>query len=62
MLFKTKTVNVKAIIRNPIGVDNLQFRRTTSRYKRKGTFSSNKGYLQVSRDAVTGQFVSRQSA
>jgi len=51
--------NVKNIIRNPIGVDNLQFRRTTNRYKRKGTFSSNKGYLQVSRDAITGQFVKR---
>ena len=58
MLFK-KTVNVKAIIRNPIGVDNLQFRRTTSRYKQKGTFSANKGYLSVSRDASSGQFVSR---
>jgi len=58
MLFK-KTVNVKNVIRNPIGVDNLQFRRTTSRYKQKGTFSSNKGYLQVSRDASTGQFVKR---
>ena len=65
-------VNVKNIIRNPIGVDNLQFRRTTSRYKRKGTFSSNKGYLQVSRaltDCVingkeykAGNFVPRQSA
>ena len=57
-MFK-KTVNVKAIIRNPIGVENLQFRRTTSRYKNKGTFSSNKGYLSVSRDANSGQFVAR---
>jgi hypothetical protein len=57
-MFK-KTVNVKAIIRNPIGVENLQFRRTTSRYKNKGTFSSNKGYLSVSRDAYSGQFVAR---
>ena len=58
MFFK-KTVNVKAIVRNPIGVENLQFRRTTSRYKRKGTFSNNKGYLSVSRDAGNGQFVAR---
>jgi len=58
MFFK-KTVNVKAIVRNPVGVENLQFRRTTSRYKRKGTFSNNKGYLSVSRDASTGQFVAR---
>ena len=57
-MFK-KTVNVKAIIRNPIGVENLQFRRTTSRYKNQGTFSSNKGYLSVSRDASSGQFVAR---
>jgi hypothetical protein len=40
-------------------VENLQFRRTTGRYKQKGTFSSNKGYLSVSRDASTGQFVAR---
>jgi hypothetical protein len=58
MFFK-KTVNVKAIVRNPVGVENLQFRRTTSRYKRKGTFSNNKGYLSVSRDANSGQFVAR---
>ena len=57
-MFK-KTVNVKAIIRNPIGVENLQFRRTTGRYKQKGTFSSNKGSLSVSRDANSGQFVAR---
>ena len=57
-MFK-KTVNVKAIIRNPVGVENLQFRRTTGRYKQKGTFSYNKGYLSVSRDANSGQFVAR---
>ena len=53
------TKNVAGIIRNPIGVENLQFRRTTSRYKRKGTFSNNKGYLSVSRASDTGKFVSR---
>jgi hypothetical protein len=57
-MFK-KTVNVKAIIRNPVGVENLQFRRTTGRYKQKGTFSSNEGYQSVSRDANSGQFVAR---
>ena len=51
--------NVAGIIRNPVGLDNIQFRRTTGRYKQKGTFSSNKGYLSVSRDASTGQFVAR---
>jgi hypothetical protein len=59
-MFKTVfKKNVSNVIRNPIGVDNLQFRRVTSRYKRKGTFSANKGYLSVSRDKVTGQFVGR---
>lgn len=59
-MFKTVfTKDVRGIIRNPIGVENLQFRRTTSRYKRKGTWANNKGYLSVSRDASTGQFVKR---
>lgn len=59
-MFKTVfKKNVAGIIRNPVGVENLQFRRTTSRYKRKGTFSNNKGYLMVSRDEATGQFVKR---
>lgn len=51
--------NVAGIIRNPVGVENLQFRRTTSRYKRSGTWANNKGYLSVSRDASSGQFVKR---
>jgi len=47
---------------NPIGRQNLQFRRTTTRYgKHKGSFSSNQGYLSVARDPETGKFVSRQS-
>ena len=46
---------------NPIGRQNLQFRRQTRRYgKTKGSFSSNQGYLSVARDAKTGQFVSRR--
>ena len=46
---------------NPIGRENLQFRRQTTRYsKPKGSFSSNQGYLSVARDDQTGQFVSRQ--
>ena len=45
---------------NPIGRNNLQFRRQTTRYnKPKGSFSSNQGYLSVARDARTGRFVSR---
>lgn len=72
MLFKTKTVNVKAIIRNPIGTENMMFRRTTNRYKRKGTISNNRGYMAVSRaltDCVindkkykAGNFVPRQKS
>jgi hypothetical protein len=45
---------------NPIGRQNLQFRRTTKRYgKPVGSFSSLQGYLSVARDVETGQFVSR---
>ena len=45
---------------NPIGRENLQFRRQTTRYgKPKGSFSSNQGYLSVARDSGTGQFASR---
>jgi|TARA_R100000482_G_scaffold91674_1_gene37746 hypothetical protein len=51
--------NVSGIIRNPVGLDNIQFRRTTGRYKQKGTFSNNKGYLMVSRDEASGKFVKR---
>ena len=51
--------NVAGIIRNPVGLDNIQFRRTTGRYKQKGTFSNNKGYLMVSRDEASGKFVKR---
>ena len=40
----------------PIGSENLMFRRVTSRYAKKGTISSNRGYLSVKRNAKTGQF------
>ena len=43
----------------PIGKQNLLFRRTTSRYAKKGTISSNQGYISVARDTKSGQFVSR---
>jgi hypothetical protein len=38
-------------------IDLVQFRRTTRRYGKLGTFSTNKGYLMSNRDLVTGQFV-----
>ena len=44
---------------NPIGRKNLQFRRQTTRYGNKGTFSSNQGFLSVARDIASGRFVSR---
>ena len=37
---------------------DVQFRRSTSRYARKGTFSTNKGYLKVARDQASGKFIS----
>ncbi len=37
-------------------IDLVQFRRTTRRYGRLGTFSSNKGYLASTRDLETGRF------
>lgn len=40
----------------PIGSENLMFRRVTDRYARKGTISSNRGYLSVKRNSKTGQF------
>ena len=40
----------------PIGSDNLLFRRTTSRYAKKGTISSNRGYLSVKRNKKNGRF------
>lgn len=51
--------NAKNIIRNPIGNANILFRRTTSRYAPKGSFSDNVGYFYVSRDAKSGRFVKR---
>ena len=49
----------KNIIRNPIGFKNLYVKRTTNRYGVIGTFTNNVGFLRVSRDALTGQWVTR---
>ena len=40
----------------PIGSINLMFRRTTDRYAKKGTISSNRGYLSVKRNSKNGRF------
>lgn len=51
------------LIVNPIGSQNLMFRRTTNRYgKRIGTLSSNRGFLKISRSmapGTRGQFAPR---
>ena len=48
----------KASDRTPnLVTSDVQFRRTTSRYAHKGTFSSNKGYLSVARCNKTGKFI-----
>mgnify|MGYP003624674479 FL=1 len=45
---------------NPIGRQNLMFRRTTKRYgKPIGSWSNLQGYLSVARDIESGKFVSR---
>jgi hypothetical protein len=56
-MIKFKTI--KNVTVNPIGKHNLQFRRVTNRYGRKGTFSNHQGYLSVSRCAITGRFTKR---
>tara|TARA_R100001463_G_scaffold24341_1_gene58037 strand:- start:832 stop:1053 length:222 start_codon:yes stop_codon:yes gene_type:complete len=67
---KNKTIELvgKFIIRNPIGDENIYtrfsdgemaFKRTTNRYAPKGTISHNKGFMNVSRDGLNGQFTSR---
>ena len=54
---------MSTLIVNPIGSQNLMFRRTTNRYgKRAGTLSSNRGYLKISRitaPKTRGQFTKR---
>jgi len=54
---------MSTLIVNPIGSQNLMFRRTTNRYgKRIGTLSSNRGFLKISRSmapGTRGQFAPR---
>jgi hypothetical protein len=59
-IFGTTPTTTQAVIRNPIGNKNLLFRRTTSRYAPKGSFSENVGYFYVSRNPENGRFISRQ--
>jgi hypothetical protein len=47
------------VIRNPIGYNNLGFKRTTARYGEIGSWSQNVGMFFVSRCAVSGKWVSR---
>lgn len=59
-IFGKPTTTTQAIVRNPIGNKNLLFRRTTSRYAPKGSFSENVGYFYVSRNQENGRFIPRQ--
>lgn len=54
-MIKVSVSNTKNVW--PTGSQNLFFRRTTDRYAKKGTISSNKGYLRVKRNSETGRFV-----
>lgn len=45
-------------LRQTVDDSDLLFRRKTNRYAPKGTISSNKGYLKVARNSVTGRFES----
>ena len=64
VIIMQKAITAKIIV-NPIGRQNLQFRRTTNQYGPKGSFSSNQGYLSVSRlaagspNGTGGNFCSR---
>jgi len=43
-------------VRPVLTIDQVQFRRTTKRYGKLGTFSTNKGYVMAMRDVKTGRF------
>ena len=43
-------------VRPVLTIDLVQFRRTTKRYGKLGTFSTNKGYVMAMRDVKTGRF------
>ncbi len=47
-----------AHLRQTVDDSDLLFRRKTNRYAPKGTISSNKGYLKVARNEITGRFES----
>ena len=51
---------VASVNAKPFAADyrKMQVRRTTNRYGRKGTFSTNIGFMVVRRDPSTGRFAS----
>lgn len=51
-LFTKPTTTARPVLT----IDLVQFRRTTKRYGKLGTFSTNKGYVMAMRDLTTGQF------
>ena len=52
------TVNVTPTVRPVLTIDQVQFRRTTNRHGKLGTFSTNKGFMSVGRDIRTGRLAS----
>jgi hypothetical protein len=57
--FMDRSMPNEDVDNRPIGKQNLLFRRTTNRYAKKGTISSNQGYISVARNTKTGQFAKR---
>lgn len=53
-----KIKNMKTVI-TIVEPAQVLVRRTTNRYKRKGTFSNNKGFLSVGGRDVKGRFISQ---
>ena len=51
-LFTKPTTTARPVLT----IDQVQFRRTTKRYGKLGTFSMNKGYVMAMRDVKTGRF------
>ena len=53
--------NTKKERHNTMYIKLLMFQRTTNRYKKIGTVSSNQGYLAVDRDSLTGRFIPKDA-
>jgi len=54
----TKPSTTATTVRPVLTIDQVQFRRTTNRHGKLGTFSTNKGFMSVGRDIRTGRLAS----